>query len=223
MRRLAATFVVLGIVVGIVIQGRGVDAQQTPPSLPGAADPNDCRVEPRSLEAFLRPYATPSATVFDPRDMFKESPRPLPEGEPADSQTAREIERALEELAACEAAGDERRLLALSSDDWIRRSFPADEELLRETYRDRTEGRSIPGNSCDYTSCSWVMTLEPLEIRRLTDGRVGVVVDGPPPPEMPVTPGQTVRQLLIFVDAGERYVIDDVFFVDVSDNATPVP
>ncbi len=174
------------------------DLVQTP-DLPESGDPPPaatpspgCSVEPLTAEEVLAlvqraagnaaPAATPIST--DPGA-----------GIPASAATVAAITETLSMAAACTAAGDINRLLALLSDDYIvRESFAPEKIAIAPGTPPATSTRATPaGRSFGGITVA--------NVRLLPDGRVSAAVTGGI-----ATTGATV----VFVQDENRWLIDEV-------------
>ena len=94
----------------------------TPPALPTAPDPSECRVAPRPPEDFVAPppreAAGPPGTP--PPWARARTEAELPAGRPVDPATAAAIVAVEREYVACLNAGDLRRATALLTEDVLR-------------------------------------------------------------------------------------------------------
>ncbi len=168
-------------------------------------DPEECQVEPRSMETLTGLIATPVADLATPEfqsatPVTVETFEP-PEGEPADEETLAGVTATATELFACYNANDYLRVFALFTDEYLARSFAeegVDEEAL-EFFGMPAE----PKPSEEWES----IALQDAQI--LEDGRVGAYLIG----HNPEGDGADFVDYTIFVERDGRYLIDDVIFL----------
>ena len=174
-------------------------------------DPDECRVQPRSLES-LQALATPVAGGLAEPDRPAGTPVALPSGELLDQATLAAITATAREVIACENAGATLRTLALYSDGFLRRYFGQPGLFTESRYAAMTTPRPLPPER-------QVALVEVRDGRRLPDGRAGavVVVDDPiDPPDRPPS-----ASFLFFVEENGRWLVDDAFEVSAEAGATP--
>ena len=181
----------------------------TPPAELDFPDPADCTVEPRSADELLALIRDAAATpVADASPVASPTPAVPPTGEPADDQTVADINDAWREFIACVNANDFPRIFALISDDKLRRDFVID--LATGATEDDLLGffTATPVALEPAVSAPFI----PLQdLRVLDDGRVAAV-----------GPGETGQgEVLIFVEEGDRWLVDDQF--DLPQGGTPTP
>lgn len=174
------------------------EARGTPPTVGQPVRVDECRVEPRSVESLRRLEA--AATGPEAPDPFDATPGSLPDGGPVDDATVARLNATLREQFACAEIGDELRAAALLTDAYLVRAFvtygpPTTADLA---------GIATPPTG---TTGSWLFgsRVDVAGARRLADGRIGAVV-------MPPTStgrGQTPGYYLIFVERGDRFLIDE--------------
>jgi hypothetical protein len=137
-------------------------------------DPALCTVEPRSAEELLA-LATPAASLATPAatPAAPEIPFGAFAGTPADAKTAAAYTAFIRQFWACNGHPEFPRVLALATDEEVRRSF-APEDLI--ALAQPVEGTPEPGAGHDPTTLFAVLGIEVLP-----DGRVGAysVVDTP--------------------------------------------
>lgn len=170
-------------------QGASPAAELGPPSA------SECRVAPRSEAEIQALSGTPSAEAANPAATV---PIALPKGTPVDAATRTEIERTLREVIACAKAGDVARLLALYSDEAVRRYVLAGASVPI------VPGQPPSGTGQRPATPPATADLTPVvqEARLLPDGRVAALVTS-------VAPGSRA-QVVVFVKKGARWVIDEV-------------
>ena len=168
----------------------------------GTPGVDGCDVEPRSLEELFA-LATPLAEGATPPPSEDAIPAGLGDGEAPEAETVTGIRATLDELAACIAAGEGLRALALFSDDFVLDLFamrragltPAEIERFGETEM-------------------WAITIGEFpvvrdeDLRVLDDGRVGAVLRLAEEGREPMRGGADVGGYVVFVEAGGRWLID---------------
>jgi len=191
------------------------DPTEEPSPTEGADTPTaeGCDVEPRSLESVFALAGTPPAG--EATSSVDETPVSVAEGEPADAETIAGVRATLDELVACEAAGDGLRVLALLSDDFVLDLLAM---MLAGLNPEEIEQFG--------TASFWAITVgtSPVvrdeDLRVLVDGRVGAPLRLAEEETEPVRDGADVGGYVVFVDSGERWLIDE-FVVGGGDTATP--
>ncbi len=168
-----------------------------------APGPEECRVTPRSVDALRALAATPAA-VAPPG-----ATAPVETGEPADAATVAGVTAAARELVACSNAGDPLRRLALFSDANVRAAFPDGPTEAFERMAAQTPQPAPAGEQ--------VALLDVADVKRLPGGRVSALVriDNPlqhthGPVASPRAAAQQEAATLVFVQSGDRWLIDDV-------------
>ena len=214
-RNLDATnhpFVLLAAVLALAVgQAAAVAAQDaTPGAFPLTPDPLECTIAPRLVAAIIALAGTPGADQAVPPTA---SPPPFvpPAGAPADAATVAAVTATVRAVVACANARNTRALLALATDDYVRRFLagrdPADPAFVAAL--GATPVAEPPEGWTTLVRLAWV--------RVLPDGRVGalVVLDRPqdPRPEEPT--------FVVLAPRGDRWLIDEVA-TDVPDAGTPV-
>jgi hypothetical protein len=193
---------VLLLLLVALLLGGGPSGAAVAGGTPIVPEPEECRVAPRPLDALEAAANAPPVAVASATPELPPNPTGWLEVDPA---VADRTAATVREFVACRNAGDAGRTAALLSDDHLRRL---------------SEG--IGGLEALLGPLSATPVPVPPERRfalrsvedygRTVDGRVGaiVVVDGPAA-SAPETVG---RALYLFVEAGGRYLIDDVIRLD---------
>jgi hypothetical protein len=156
--------------------------------------PSECTVEPRSEDELRALFREVAATPLP--DSIETSRSEAPQGEPADAQTAAEINATWRMYIACINIGDQSKMFALLSDDLVRRQFVVDlafgvtEDALFD-YLAATPIPLLPDQSADFVPFT--------DVRVLSDGRVAAIEPG----------DQRRGEVRIFAREGDRWVIDD--------------
>lgn len=233
---LVAVVVLTSLVLGGGALGRGhpIAAQThgaTPAPASAAASPtaDECRVEPRTVASLRRlnlagARAVETFVAFDadadtaialglaPFNAL--TPVPEPSDLVLDPETFAKVTTAYRELKACSLTGEQLRPWALFTDDFFTRSSLFFGPWTEETLSGFTTPEPIPANERDT-----FVPLAPENLRRLPDGRVGVLSPAPAP-QPGGAPPPSDTQMLIFIEQGDRYLVDDLLFV--SAEATPI-
>jgi hypothetical protein len=184
----------------------------TPSPLPAAPAPAECRVAPRPVAELRALGATPAPSDLAPWPAAVPSETDLPGGPAADFATAAAVAAVAREYVACVNAWDLTRLLALATDDYVRRFVAAEGPITPQQYAELAT--PLPAEP------AWRATLlEVRDVRVLADDRVGavVVVAHPRPQEASVT-----VTLFVFAEVGGHWLLDDAIRVEPAD-ATPAP
>ena len=206
MRQLWGSTSAAAVVAGFIVLGATASAAQdaSPPAGMEFPDPAECTVEPRSvdeLRALIQQAATPAAQVSP----AQAAP---PSGEPADEETAAEINATWREFLACINANDFPRIFAFISDEKLRRDFAAD--LAGGATVDVLVG-FFAATPTPHEPAELALFVPLTDMRILSDGRVAAIGQG---------------EVLIFVQEGERWLIDDQFTLQPDGTpaaATPAP
>jgi hypothetical protein len=171
--------------------------QATPPAVtfPISPDAAECMVEARPLADFERLLlATPTTAPADPTQFV------VPEGAPADASTVSGVTTTLVEMYACAQAGDPRRFHALFTDEGLQRAFPPG--MVTQEFIDEFFAASpVPVEDPDQRA-----TLLAIDaVTQLADSRVGALVRSNEPDF-----GGPWTVYWIFVEVGDRFLVDDV-------------
>ncbi|MDQ3225557.1 MAG: CopD family protein, partial [Chloroflexota bacterium] len=198
-----------GQVRDVIAYVRGL--QQTALLARDAPGPEDCVVEPRTLEEIGALAGGPA--VDEPPNATESG------GVAADEATRLAVTATARELVACSNAGDILRRLALYSDDRLRYAYPDGSTRALET---------MAKTPLPLTLAERVALLGVEDVRRLEDGRVSarVLVDNPAnhshDPNAPVNPSQQEAARLIFVQDDDGWRVDETRREDVANDATPI-
>ena len=187
MRSLLPVFA-LGLIL-FVVTGLPVASDQLGSATPlplVAEDPARCRAGPRSVEALRALARTPGTP--DARDTSDAID--LDQSAPVDAATLASIAAMLREFGACGNGGDWLRLLALTSDDFIRTELNVP-DLLSDPIG------PLP-------TAEWLAFVEVRDARLLSDGRVVAVAIV----ANPAAPEEASPAVLIFVRIDGRWLID---------------
>lgn len=199
------------------LPGAIVAAQEASPGAAGPTidipAPEECQVEPRSF-ASMQALATPGAVSAPP--VTSGTPGALPPGQPADAETTAAITATMREIIACFNAGSPLRSFALYSDGLLRPLFGSPAPLSAAVYAQFSTPTPVAPDL-------WVGIVEIRDARILDDGRAAAIVitnDPAAPSDQPTN----VASLLVFVRAGDRWLLDNA----VEDQAlltigTPTP
>lgn len=162
----------------------------------------ECLVEPR-------PFADFAAVAEAPPGELKSralgtpvaTPAPLPPGRPADSAIVAAVTATMQDVIACGNAGDQLRVYALYSEDYLRRMLGGIEidpdEVARATPMPVPPDRQVA-------------LVAIADVQTLADGRVSAVV-------------RTTDSfaLILFVEADGRYLIDGGYLVPPEATSAP--
>ena len=188
------------MVLSVLCMSPIVSAQEgTPEAI--VPRPDDCEVEPREVPLFAEIAATPIPTAPEPTPAAS----PLPEGVPADDVEVEAISGTVVESIACRNAGDLLRAYALMSDRMLIWLF-GDEDLIPG------EVQALLDDRQRVSKPERLAVISVSDVTMLPDGRVSAVV-------VTENPDHVFRDQLVFVDNGERWVIDEV----VAEQVTPRP
>lgn len=193
----------------LIVLSYGVSAKATPVSQTVVyPDPTECLVGVRSIGEIVELIGSSDASPEDKTDILpmfsmvatieaKANTFSFPAGEPADAETIARVEAAVCEFYACHNSGNARAVLALVTDDALRR-FPLGFTgfLLLDQ---NLEGASRPSGRWGYAQI--------LDVQRLADGRIGVLVQT----VRPVAEACGLRDdYVIFREEQGRLLIDDL-------------
>jgi hypothetical protein len=187
-----------------------------PPATPtvegDVPSPEECTVEPISLERLAQLVATP---VPEPVASPEASPTPfaMPEGRPADNATVAAITATIREYIACINAGDLARVLALYSDRAIVEllGLPAGGEATAQEILDSLGTPQVVPDD------QRTVLIRIDEVLVLPDGRVAALILGDDRAN-PRPPGPA---LVYFVEIEGRWMIDG--FIPTEDIVTSEP
>jgi hypothetical protein len=217
LKRLA--FLVVAVAaLALPLGARAQDATPvaSPVGSPFAPGPEECTVEPISLERLTQLMGTPvPVAIVDVAGTPVGSPTPfaMPEGQPADEATVAAITAAVREYVACLNAGDTARVLALYSDHGL-------QVILADLIAGGATPQQILGS---------FGTPQPLpddqlnllygvdDVRVLPDGRVAALIVG----DNLAEPGPPGPALLYYVQVDGRWLVDG--FVATEEIVTPTP
>jgi hypothetical protein len=201
------------LAAGLLFTGTGTTlAQDATPGARNVPAPEDCMVEPRSIDEITAVLATPAPATPEEASASPEA-FVLPEGEPADSETVSAIEATMHELLACTNAGDLRAVFALYTDEYFQEVFPTFGPLPQE---DLDFLATPPVESVDVELMQALLEIR--DVRVLSDGRVGAIVVTEDPRTAPE--GEETR-FVIFEEQDGRWLIDDIVFFELAGTPTP--
>lgn len=171
-------------------------------------DPLDCRIEPRTVDELIALIPADGSTPVP----AAASPTPFvaPDGEPADAASAAGVTATAEELFACINANDFLRVFALFTDAYLQRSIAV--EGVTE------EGLGFLAADLEPRSPEEWDAVSVRDIRVLPDGRIGAFVVA----RNPAAEADSA-DFTIFVEEGDRYLIDEVVSLGPGASATPQP
>lgn len=206
----AVAAIVLTFVLGYAVHQRAASLPQsagpalsatlgaTPPGGEGAPGAAECRVAPRSPSDFARLHATPLAHPLPDRTNSDQSvPRGIViwDDSPAGAATIDKVTATALAYAACMNTDDPRRVLALFSDEFVRREI-AGSGLSPEAYAARVA--TPPGQQSPRVEAPdvWAVRVRP-------DGRVRAAVQFGDRLGTPFN-------VFVFVEVGDRWLIDEI-------------
>ncbi len=218
MKRSVALVVVL---FALALLGPTVALAQdaTPVAVAGdAIDPVECQVEGRTADELIALWyqendegtpvlATPEAA--EPMALV-----PVPLGEPADAETVAGVSATVREVFACFNAGDFGRATALFSENLVRQFGPSPEESPEDVRAFLEAAEPAPEEAR-------IQLLAVTDVAVMEDGRVGAFVVSVDPT---VPPEGAEAALVVFVEAGDRWVVDEVVeFVPAEEGGEETP
>lgn len=206
---IAVAFVLGSAITGGVASPSGAQ-EATPVAELVTPDPAVCQVAPRPAESLAAFIGTPPAGAATP---VGAAPAPFvpPAGTPADAATVAGVTATAEELFACYNANDLARVVALFTDDYLRRSFAAEGVTADALRLFAAPPEARPAAEWEAISVR--------DVRLLPDGRVGALLVG----RNPATDPPDFADFTVFVERDGRYLIDDVVLLSAEAVATPAP
>jgi hypothetical protein len=213
LKRLALLVVAIAS-LAIPLGARAQDATPvaSPVASPFAPGPDECTVEPITVDRLTQLVGTPVAGVqSDANPDASPTPFVMPEGEAADEATAAAIAATVRTYIACLNAGDFARALALYSDQGLR-------DLLAGAIANGATSQQILDS---------LGTPQPLpedqrnllygvdDVRVLPDGRIAALVIG----DNLAEPGPPGPALFYFSQVNGQWLIDS--FVSTDEIVTP--
>lgn len=176
-----------------------------------APGPEDCVVEPRTLDSIAA--LADDAIPVEPPNATERG------GNPADEATQAEVTHVAREMVACSNAGDILRRLALYSDDRLRFAYPDGPTRALE---------AIAETPLPLAPYERVALVGVEDVRTLDDGRVSarVIVDNPAAHSHdPAVAAQSVQQetaRLIFVNENGSWRVDETRREETPTDVNPV-
>lgn len=194
-RKIGSTLLLLAALAALGFGTVPVVAQDVSPA--PASDrqpvpPEECTVEPRSLESLPDPnLATPAAALATPETFT------LPEGTPADEKTVEAVTAAIRQSLACGNAGDTLRLFSTLTDSYIA-------SLLVDAGLSTMSPAIYDFLATPIAAPAEVqVSLDAIEnVQVLLDGRIGAIVT--------TTDTETSRSFVVLVEREGNYLIDRV-------------
>lgn len=212
MPRLSAIAVafVLGGVIAVGVASPSGAQEATPVAELVTPDPALCQVAPRPPESLAAFVGTPPAGPSTP---VGAAPTPFvpPAGAAADATTVAGVTATAQELFACYNANDLARVVALFTDDYLRRSFAVEGVTAEALRLFAAPPEARPAAEREAISVR--------DVRLLPDGRVGALLVGRNPAATP----PDFTDFTVFVERDGRYLIDDVVLLPPEAVATPAP
>jgi hypothetical protein len=205
-----AVALVLGGAIAVGTAPAGGAQEATPVAELVTPDPADCRVAPRPAASLATFAGTPTAGVATP---IGAAPTPFvpPSGAPADAETVAGVTATALELFACYNADDLSRVVALFTDDYLRRSFAAEGVTDEALGVFAATPVARPAGEREAVAVR--------DVRLLPDGRVGALLVGRDPAGDP----PDFADFTVFVEREGRYLIDDVVPLSPEAVGTPAP
>ena len=194
------------VILAIMTASTAVAQEATPDAIPIAPDPAECLVAPREVDDLTALVATPAAGAATPlAESMSGATQP---GEPADAETVASVTATVREIVACGNAGESFAVLALYTDELVRRLVPPDAGALADT-------AAIPATP--RATLNRLALAAVRDVQMLPDGRVSAIVEvGAIAALDTVTPDR-----LIFARENGRYRVDEVIAGDTA--GTPAP
>jgi len=195
----------------------GQDTAIAPPMLQATPDaevtaeapnPEECTVEPRLVDEILTLLgeATPEASAPD------SAATPL-SGEPVSEDLEEAVTDTAREYIACSNADDYLRLFALMSDRFLAQTL-TEAGLSDANDIQRFDREPVPLPEAERTLLIGVS-----DIRQLDDGRIAAIVAG----DDPTSSAPARYPTFLFVEVGDRWVVDGIIEDPASIEGTPVP
>jgi len=208
LKRLAFLMVAfVALAVPLVARAQDATPVASPEATPVATSlvpaPEECTVEPISVERLSRLMAAPDAspiTETEASPFASPAPFVMPEGQEADAATTAAITAAVREYVACVNAGDYARVMALMSDRLIRELFAvplASGATPQEILDQLGSAQPLPENQR-----TLIYGVD--DVRVLPDGRVAALVVG----DDLSKPGPPGPALFYFVQLDGRWLVD---------------
>lgn len=234
MSKRPATVVAVALLSIVSLPTSALAQEATPLASPVAADPAECRIEPRPdsffEDAVRQAVANPAPAATFPSGGGTNTPTPIAVSEagsvPADAETVAAVTATTRELFACINAGDTARLFALFTERAARDNFAflfggfigraldegtppaAVESLILGEIVGPLTGAPVPVPSERRSVLIAVHT-----VRTLDDGRVVAEIEA-------TGEGVGPAERLLFAKEGERFLLDGT--VARSGTGTPV-
>jgi hypothetical protein len=164
----------------------------TPAAYPVAPEPAACVVAPVPVDEIVRIMGTPVTSLASPTSFV------IPEGEPADAETASEVVAALYQVFACANAGDAPRFASLYTDDFLRVFFAGvpTAELIAFL--------SAPPQPLSDDQKRTIVRIG--EVQRHADGRAGVLIVLDEPDD----PRTEEPDYVLLERVGDRWLVDEI-------------
>lgn len=185
--------VVTAAFLGLSVLTAPALAQDASPAAGEVIDPAECQVEPLS-DDFLSQLAGTPETTADATPEVAGSPEAFtpPQGEPAGDAEVEAVTMTVREVVACLNSGDYRRVYALYSEEYLRRTLVGGSINI-------AQATPQPDQMPSQTALIGVSDVVVLE-----DGRLGARVELATGPE-----GLQVVLYSVFAQAGDRWLIDE--------------
>lgn len=184
--------------------------QATPDSTATAEAPlpEECTVDPRSVDEILTLLAAATPEAVAPGS----AATPL-SGEPVSEDLEAAVTDVAREYIACSNADDSLRLLALMSDKYLAQ-VPTEAGVTNANDVQRFDREPVP-----LPEAERILLIGVSDIRQLDDGRIAAIVAGDDP-----TSAAPVRYpTFLFVEVGDRWLVDGIIEDPAATEGTPVP
>ena len=209
MPRLSVLIAVLALVVlgaGLASGRVAVQDEQTasPAAEPGPVPPEECGVEPRPAEEVFALLGLAEGAAGEATPSAARTPVPAPPWPAASAETAAAVTATIRQWLACINADDNFRIAALMTDGAIVRFFGG---ALAEDEAVEGARANLAGTPAPRAEEAHVRLEAVSDVSLLADGRVAALALI----NEPVLPPRGRETLLLtFVQAGDRWLIDDI-------------
>jgi len=181
MIRHAVLAAAMGMCIAITALSGGVasltpqaSAQSATPVAGVNVDPGNCMTEPISTDDASALLATPVASPELP--MTGNGIVALPAGDPADAQTATDVEAVVSQLWSCNNARDKARVLGLFTDQAIQESFGSAEGSTWDLAALRADVAAALTPGDPRSEDEWATVDDLVSVTVLENGQIGVLI-----------------------------------------------